>query len=164
MPTSADLDALADRFAGAGGIGPGGLSDRVGQRFEVVGARRAAVRRQADHFPTAGGGQPLGVFGAQVITVWLGVRRQGAQNCGRVGVNVREREDGRLTASGAGTAADGAHGGTVSGKSAGRHYLSALNERVATIRTPVAGFPPTCPEGTSPLDLACDFQARSPAA
>jgi len=78
--------------------------------------------------------------------VGLGVRRQRAEYSGRVGVNVREREDGRLTAGGAGTAADGAHGGTVSAKSVRRHYLRTLTERVAIIRTPVRAFPPSCPD------------------
>src|SRR5690606_11566970 len=158
VPPPPDLHALADGLAHAGAAGPARLADRVGQRLEIVGARRGAVGGQAHHLPPPGGGEPFGVFGTQVVTVRLGVRRQGAENCGRVGVNVREREDGRLTAGGAGTAADGAHGGTVSGKGAGRHYLSALKERVATIRTPVAGFPPTCTDACAlqrtPLDLA----------
>lgn len=151
VPPAADLDALTHRLTATGRRRPRGLPDGVGQRFEIIRTGRGTVRRQPHHLPAAGGGQSLGVFGAQVITVWLRVRRQRAENSGRVGVYVREREDGRLTASGAGTAADGAHGGTVSGKSARRHYLSTLNERVATIRTPVAAFPPRCPGRHRPL-------------
>src|SRR5690606_10334509 len=106
---------------------------RVGECLQVVGGRLGGLVGQAHDLPPAGRGEPLGMLGAQVVTVRLRVRRERTEHGGRVGVNVREREDGRLTAGGARTAADGAHGGTVSAKRFGRHYRGSLKERVATI-------------------------------
>ena len=60
-----------------------------------------------------GRGEPLGVGGAQVVAVRLGVGGQRAEDGGRVGVDVGERRDRRATAGGPRTAADGAHGRTV---------------------------------------------------
>ena len=87
----------------------------------------ARQRGQAHHLPAAGGGEPLGVFRAEVVTVRFHVRRKRAENGGGVGVDVRECEDGRLPAGGTGTAADGAHGGTVSVPRSLCHHRAALN-------------------------------------
>ena len=92
--------------------GPGGLPDGVGQRLEVVAARPevGGVRGQPQDLPAARGGEPLGVRGAQVVAVRLGVGGQRAEDGGGVGVDVGERRDSGAAARGAGAAADRAHG------------------------------------------------------
>lgn len=102
--------------AGAAGLGgalgrAGGFAYGVGQGFEVVaaGARRAGPVGQADDVPAARGGQALRVLGTQVVAVGFGVGGERAENCGRIGVDVRQCRDGRAAARGARTATYKAH-------------------------------------------------------
>lgn len=115
MASAAYLDALSDGLLAASlaSGGPGGLPHGVGQRLEIVGAGLgvALVGGQPDQFPAHGGGEPVGVLGAKVVTVRLYVRCERPQNRGGVAVDVREREDCWLLARGAGADADGAHDG-----------------------------------------------------
>jgi hypothetical protein len=57
---------------------PGGLTDRVGQSQQIVMGRwwRHKVGREPDNLPAARGGEPLGVLGAQVVAMRLGVGGQ----------------------------------------------------------------------------------------
>src|SRR5690606_4582559 len=90
---------------------PGRLADGVGERFEVVAGRPGGrgVDGQPDHLPAAGGGEAFGVLRAQVVAVRLRVSREGTEDRGRVGVDIRQRRDGGAAASGARTATYGAH-------------------------------------------------------
>ena len=74
-----------------GGPG-GGFPDGVGKGEEVIGSGtcRAGRHGQAQHFPAARDGQGPGVLFTQVVAVRLGVGGQGAQDCGGVGVNIRQ--------------------------------------------------------------------------
>lgn len=89
----------------------GRLAHRVGERFEVVTARPGRTRGvgEADDLPAAGRGEALGVLGTEVVTVGFGVGGEGAEDRGRVGVDVRQRRDGGTAASGARTATYRAH-------------------------------------------------------
>src|ERR1700722_7654652 len=78
-----------------------GLHDRVGQRFQVVGALLGRVHGQPHHIPAARRGQPAGVLLAQVIAVRLDVRGQRAEDRGRVAVHVGQRVYRRMLACGA---------------------------------------------------------------
>lgn len=108
------LLAFTHRFSG-GRLGARGRPRRftygVGERLQVVAAGTSARRldREPDHLPTTRGGQALGMHGAQVVTVRFHVSGERTENGGGVGVDVREREYGGLSARGAGTASNMAH-------------------------------------------------------
>ena len=84
---------------------------RVGEGLQVITSRTTTGRldRESDDLPTARRGQPIRVCGTQVVAVWLHISGQWTEDGGRVGVDVREREDGGLPTSGTGTASNMAH-------------------------------------------------------
>ncbi len=88
------------------------LAHGVGQGFQVVAARAGGRRtvEEPDDLPAPRGGEPLGVLGAQVVAVRLGVGRQRAEDRRRIGVDVRQRRDGGTAAGGARTATYRTHG------------------------------------------------------
>jgi len=95
-------------FIGARGWrdrGPGRLADGVGQGDQVVGGGRGwgEIAVVAHQVPASGGGEAAGVGFAQVVGVGLGERREGADDGGRVAVDVGQSGD-RLS----GTAVPGA--------------------------------------------------------
>jgi len=97
---------VAARIHENSGRRAGGLTNRIGQCFQVV---RCRARRfgdfKPDDVPAARGGQASGVPRAQVVTVWLGVRGEGAEDCRRLRIDVRERGDGGLATCGSRAAA-----------------------------------------------------------
>src|SRR5882757_2462945 len=131
---------------------PGRLADGVGQRFQVVaaGPYRAVVRRQPYDLPAARRGQPLGMLGAKVVAMGLGVGREGAENGRGVRVDVRQCRDG-------GTAASGARTATYRAHEVGRYRTL---ERAATTprrltrscRSAAAGTDPSAPKA-----LTCGY-------
>lgn len=92
-------------------LGPGRLTDGVGERFEIVAARTGGGRGvgEPDDLPAARGGEPLAVFGAEVVAVGLGVGGERAEDRGRVGIDVRQCRDGGTAARGSRTATYRAH-------------------------------------------------------
>src|SRR5450759_1125069 len=76
--------------------GPAGLAHRVGQRQQVVlgGAGVHELRGEADDLPAARDCLALGMHGAQVVGVRLGIGSQRSQNRGLVGVDIGQRRDG----------------------------------------------------------------------
>ena len=75
--------------------GSGRLADGVGEGQQVVG-RGPGCRRvgcQPEHLPPARRGESFAVWVTQVIGVRLGVRRQGSEDCGLIGVDVGQRVD-----------------------------------------------------------------------
>lgn len=76
------------RRCGAGGC----LTDGVGKGQQVVGTGTCGGcrHRQAHHFPAARDSQGVSMLFTQVVTVRLGVRCQGPQDGGGVGVDVRQ--------------------------------------------------------------------------
>src|SRR5690242_14793982 len=112
--TAAPGAGRAARSAGRrGGRRAGGLSDRVGQRLEIVGAdrRRTGLAVEPHDLPATRGGELRRVVLAQVVGVRLGVGGERADDGGRVGVDVGERGDGGATARGARASAQRAHAG-----------------------------------------------------
>jgi hypothetical protein len=109
MATAAHLDALPDRLVAGDGFG--GLANGVGERLKVVTAGSDFFGRQPDELPSHRSREPLGVFRTEVVAVRLDVRGKRTQDRGGVTVDVREREDCRLFARGAGAGAYGAHDG-----------------------------------------------------
>lgn len=110
MATATGADVL--RLVGSAAGGPGGLSDGVGERLEVVdgaGERHREVRLMAHDLPAARSGGALGVGLAQVVAVRLGVGGERADDGRAVGIDVGERRDGRGGARGARAAPDRAH-------------------------------------------------------
>src|SRR5690606_2071690 len=92
-------------------LGAGGLAHGVGQCLQVVAAGLGGGRavEEPDDFPAPGRGEALRVLGAEVVAVGFGVGGEGAEDRGRVGVDVRQRRDGGTAASGARTATYRAH-------------------------------------------------------
>ena len=126
MATAAYLDALPHRLMTGDGLG--GFADGVGERLQVVTAGSAFFGRQPEELPSHRSREPLRVFRAEVVTVGLDGRGKRTQDRGGVTVDVREREDCRLFARGAGAGAYGAH--------EGRPYPS--HGPAATFWTPVS--------------------------
>lgn len=87
------------------------FADRVGQCFQVVaaGVRRCGPVGEPHHFPAPWRGKPLTVFGAEVVTVGLGVGGERAEDRSRIGIDVRQCRDSRAAARGARTATYRAH-------------------------------------------------------
>ena len=104
----------AARAVAIGGIGPCDrpvcFADCVGQCFEIIRARRRGLglALDEDDRPAAGNDEPIGVRGAQVVGVGLGIGRQWPEDGGGLGVCVRQRRDGRRRA-GRPRAAPGLH-------------------------------------------------------
>ena len=92
-------------------LGAGGFADGVGECFEVVagGPGGAGVDGEPDDLPAAGGGEALGVLGAQVVAVRFRVGGERSEDRGGVRVDVRQRRDGGTTARGARTTTYRAH-------------------------------------------------------
>ena len=87
------------------------LAYGVGEREQVVGGGTVlVVVREPKHLPPAGRGEPLAVPVAQVVGVWFGVRREGADYRRHVGVHIGERGGGRASARSARTATKETHG------------------------------------------------------
>lgn len=88
-----------------------GLTDRVGKRLEVVRTRpgQPAVLQLTQDLPPQRGGEPGGMWLAEVVAVRLGVRRERADDRRRVGVGVGERGDGGRRARDSRAAPEGAH-------------------------------------------------------
>src|SRR5215213_4761088 len=99
--TAAGSTAVVGRVAR--GLGPGRLTDGVGQGEQVVTGRADVVEVDLvpDDLPTARHGQPLGVELAQVVAVRLGERRQRADNGRRLRVHVGQSRRCRLRAAAA---------------------------------------------------------------
>jgi hypothetical protein len=66
--------------------------DRVGKCQEVVGARllRVGGHGQAKYFPATWNRQRAGMLLAQIVTMRLSVGGKRAQDCGGVGIDVRQ--------------------------------------------------------------------------
>lgn len=92
-------------------LGPGSLAHRVGERFEIVTAGAAGGRGvgEPDDFPATRRGEPLAVFGAEVVAVGLGIGGERAEDRGRVGIDVRQCRDGGTAARSSRTATYRAH-------------------------------------------------------
>jgi len=82
-----------------------GLPDRLGERDEVVAARRRRLKLAfvPDQVPAARRGKSTGVALAQVVRVGFGEGGEGADHRGGVRVDVGQRGYGRLRATVAGT-------------------------------------------------------------
>jgi hypothetical protein len=91
---------------------PGRFPYSVGEGFEIVtaGPGRGRAVGEANDLPAARGGQPPTVLGAEVIAMGLCIGGEGAEDRGRVGVDVRQRSDGGAAARSARTATYRAHG------------------------------------------------------
>src|SRR5512138_3935248 len=118
MPPAAGLVAGEVLLVGAGRRGrrAGGLAHGVGQGDQVVGGggRRREIAVVAHELPASGGGEAAGMRLAQVVRVRLGERRQGADDGGRIAVDVGQCGD-RLSGTAVpGAAPWGPHGGTLS--------------------------------------------------
>jgi hypothetical protein len=89
---------------------PGSFTYRVGQGLEVIRAGRSCLGFALDEHdrPAAGDDEPVGMRGAQVVRMRLGVWRKRPENGGGLGVRVRQGRDGRRRA-GRPRAAPGLH-------------------------------------------------------
>jgi len=87
--------------------GPGGFAYGLGQRYEIVRAGRRVLELAfvPDQIPTPRGGKPAGVTLTQVVRVRFGVRGEGADDGGGVGIDICQCRDGRFRAAVTGTAA-----------------------------------------------------------
>ena len=107
MPAAAGLVAGEVLLVGARRRGrrPGRLAHGVGEGDQVVGGRGRGreIAVVPDEIPASGGGEAASMRLAQVVRVWLGERREGADDGGRVAVDVGQSGD-RLS----GTAVPGA--------------------------------------------------------
>jgi hypothetical protein len=63
---------------------------RVGQGDQIIGGgrRRGEITVMPHEFPASGGGEAAGVRLAEVVRVGLGERREGADDGGRIAVDV----------------------------------------------------------------------------
>ena len=77
-----------------------GFPDGIGQCQEVIwpGLVGCGRHRQPEDFPAAGNCQRPGMLLAQIVTMRLGIRSQGAQDCSGVCVYVRQCSHRRLAA------------------------------------------------------------------
>jgi hypothetical protein len=87
--------------------GPGGLAYGLGQRHEIVRAGRRVLELAfvPDQIPTPRSGKAAGVTLAEVVRVRFGVRGEGADNGGRISIDICQCCDGRFRATVTGTAA-----------------------------------------------------------
>ena len=96
------------------GVGSRGRSGRftyrVGQGLEIIRAGRSGLGFALDEHdrPPARNDEPVGMRGAQVVCMRLGIWRKGPENGGGLGVCVRQGRDGRRRA-GRPRAAPGLH-------------------------------------------------------
>jgi len=83
--------ALGSRRLGLGRQGRG-IAHGIGQGQQVVGARllRGGGHGEAQDFPAARNGEGIRVLLAQIVTMGLGVGGQRPEDCGGVGVDVRQ--------------------------------------------------------------------------
>lgn len=77
-----------------------GFTDGISQCQQVVrtGLVRGGRHGQPEDFPAAGHRERPGVLFAQIVTMRLGVRSQGAKDGGGVGIHVRQSSHRRLAA------------------------------------------------------------------
>lgn len=77
-----------------------GFADSVHQCRELIGSRGAGLiaKLKPEDFPAAGRSKALCMEFAQVVAVWFRVRCQRTQDCGGIGVHVRQSSDGGLPA------------------------------------------------------------------
>jgi hypothetical protein len=89
----------------------GGVADGIGKRQQVIGSwlLRSGRHGQAQHFPSAGHRQGIGVLLAEVVAVRLGVGGQRTQDGGGVRVHVRQGGYRRLAAGRPRTLTDSSH-------------------------------------------------------
>lgn len=66
--------------------------------FVPAGEPGLAFQVQPDQFPSQRGGKPPGMTGAQIVTMRFRIGGERAENCGGVGVNVRQGSHCRLAA------------------------------------------------------------------
>ncbi len=83
--------AFSGRRHRLGGQGSS-IADCISQCQEVVRARllRRGGHGQAENFPATGNGEGIGVLLAEIVTMGLGVGGQRPEDCGGVGVDVRQ--------------------------------------------------------------------------
>lgn len=76
--------------------------DRIGQGQQIIRIRRRRPirHRQPQHFPASGYSQPVGMLRTQIVTMRFGIGREGAQDCGGIGIHVRQSRHCRLLAAG----------------------------------------------------------------
>src|SRR4029453_3520536 len=83
-----------------------GITDRVGKRQQVVGARpRLLLDSEPDHFPTTRRGEGLRMVLTEVIAMRLNLIRQRAKNCSGISIGIGQRGGGRIRASSTRTSA-----------------------------------------------------------
>lgn len=106
---------IATCALGGGGRSLCGLPDRVHQGEQIIAlrGRRFAGNLQAQHLPTARGGQALGVVGAQIIGVRFRMNRQRAQDRGGIRVHVGQGCDRCLRAARTRALSNGNHASSV---------------------------------------------------
>ena len=77
-----------------------GFADSVHQGGELIGSRGAGLvtKLKPKDFPAAGRRKALGVEFAQVVAVRFCVGCQRTQDCGGIGVHIRQSSDGGLPA------------------------------------------------------------------
>lgn len=81
-------------------ISTAGLADRLGQRSEIVlvGRRRGESAFVPNEFPAFRGGGGRRVDLAQIPGMWFVDRRERPDDSGGVGIDIRERRNGRTVA------------------------------------------------------------------
>ena len=106
---------IATCALGGGGRSLCGLPDRIHQGEQIIAlrGRRFAGNLQAQHLPTAWGGQAPGVVGAQIIGVRFRVDRQRAQDRGGIRVHVGQGCDRCLRAGRTRALSNGNHASSV---------------------------------------------------
>jgi hypothetical protein len=115
MPSAAltgrrHADLTLQAGSGVGDRRPRSLSNRIGERLEIVWSRAGRLGEvEPDDLPAEGRRQPSRMPGAQVVAMRLGVRRERAEHRRRFGVDIRERGDSGLPTCGARAAAKRAH-------------------------------------------------------
>ncbi len=138
-----------------GARGSSGLAHSLRESLEVIGGRqqRVGVRGEAQDFPSSGRRQAFAVCLAQVVAMRLGERRERAEHCRRVCVDVGQGGDRRSATRRTRTAPNQAHAAGTYPLVSGRHRRRAAtlprgdSSRVEGLRSTgaTAQRHPTCP-------------------